>query len=81
MRPATNTGRYSSQADYGLHANRVRAAKPTGYDGTGWRIGVMSDSYNSLGGAAAGVASGDLPANVLVLEDLPPARAAMRAAP
>ena len=68
--PATSTGRYQSQADYGLQANRVRAAKPTGYDGTGMRIGVMSDSYNSLGTAAAGVASGDLPANVQVLQDL-----------
>ncbi|AMR28133.1 hypothetical protein A0257_14245 [Hymenobacter psoromatis] len=71
-RPVGSTGRYSSQADYGLQANRVRAAKPTGYDGTGWRVGVMSDSYNSLGGAAAGVASGDLPANVQVLQDLAP---------
>ncbi|WP_166647934.1 PKD domain-containing protein [Hymenobacter sp. UV11] len=70
-RPITSTGRYQNQADYGLQANRVRAAKPTGYDGTGLRIGVMSDSYNSLGGAAAGVASGDLPATVQVLQDLP----------
>ena len=71
-RPVTNTGRIQNQADYGLHTNRVRAAKPTAYDGSGWRIGVMSDSYNSLGGAAAGVASGDLPANVQVLQDLAP---------
>lgn len=72
--PKTNSGRYQNQADYGLQANRVRAAKPTGYDGTGMRIGVMSDSYNSLGGAAAGVASGELPANVQVLQDLPAGR-------
>ncbi len=70
-RPVSNTGRIQNQADYGLQANRVRAARPTGYDGTGWRIGVMSDSYNSQGGAAAGVASGDLPGNVQVLQDLP----------
>ena len=74
FRPLNNTGRYASQADYGLHANRVRAAKPTGYDGTGMRVGVMSDSYNALGGAAAGVASGDLPATVQVLQDLPAGR-------
>lgn len=67
--PITHTGRIENQADYGLQANRVRAAKPTGYDGSGFRIGVMSDSYNALGGAPAGVASGDLPANVLVLQD------------
>ena len=70
-KPKTNSGRYQNQADYGLQANRVRAAKPSGYDGTGLRIGVMSDSYNSLGGAAVGVASGDLPGNVQVLQDLP----------
>ncbi len=69
-RPRTSSGRYQNQADYGLQANRVRAAKPTGYDGAGQRIGVMSDSYNSLGTAASGVASGDLPANVQVLQDL-----------
>ena len=69
-RPVSNTGRIQNQADYGLQANRVRAARPTGYDGTGQRIGVMSDSYNALGGAAAGVASGDLPANVQVLQDM-----------
>jgi PKD repeat protein/subtilisin family serine protease len=34
------------------------------------RIGVMSDSFNSLDGAAADVASGDLPAGVQVLQDL-----------
>jgi hypothetical protein len=32
-------------------------------------VGVLSDSYDTLGGAAAGVASGDLPAGVIVLDD------------
>ena len=67
--PVTSTGRVQNQADYGLQANRVRAARPTGYDGSGFRVGVMSDSYNALGGAASGVASGDLPKDVLVLQD------------
>jgi PKD repeat protein len=66
-RPITSTGRVQSQADYGLQANRVRA---TGFDGSGFNIGVMSDSYNALKGASAGVASGDLPANVRVLQDV-----------
>ena len=69
--PSTHSGRIQNQADYGLQADRVRAAKPTGYDGSGWRIGVMSNSYNARGGAAAGVASGDLPPNVQVLQDTP----------
>ena len=48
--------------------------------GEGNKVGVLSDSYNSLGGAPGGVASGDLPGSdnpngyfnpVQVLEDLP----------
>ena len=69
LKPITNSGRYQNQADYCLHTNQVRAARPTGYDGTGWRIGVMSDSYDALGGAAAGVAAGELPANVQIIQD------------
>jgi len=42
-------------------------------DGTGVTVGVLSDSFNCLGGAAAGVASGDLPlaAAITVLEEGP----------
>lgn len=40
--------------------------------GKGIKIGVLSDSYNNLGGALAGIASGDLPTiGVEVLSDLP----------
>jgi PKD repeat protein len=66
--PVSNAGQIKNQADFLLEASRVRA-QAGGFDGTGIRIGVMSDSYNALKGAAAGVASGDLPANVLVLQD------------
>ncbi|MEG4501388.1 S8 family serine peptidase [Microcoleus sp. F10-C6] len=38
-------------------------------DGTGVKIGVVSDSFNRLGGAAADIKSGDLPANVKVLAE------------
>lgn len=69
-RPITNVGRVQNQADYILESYRVRGAQG-GFNGTGQRVGVMSDSYNARGGAAAGVASGDLPANVLVLQDTP----------
>jgi hypothetical protein len=65
--PVTNVGLVTSQADIGLRANIARATY--GVDGRGVRIGVISDSYNSLGGAAAGVLSGDLPSNVVVLSD------------
>jgi subtilisin family serine protease len=32
-----------------------------GVDGTGIKIGVISDSFNALGGEASGISSGDLP--------------------
>ena len=67
--PINSAGKVLNQADFVLEAARVRGTRPTGYDGTGVRIGVLSDSYNALGGAAAGVASGDLPANVQVIQD------------
>jgi len=69
IRPQSHAGRVRNQADYILEANRVRFALPTGYDGTGQRIGVMSNSYNALGGAPASIAAGELPANVQVLQD------------
>ena len=66
-RPAaamTNTGMVTSQGD---HAIRADAARTTfGVDGSGVTVGVLSDSFNCLGGAAADVASGDLsPVNVI----------------
>lgn len=68
--PGTSTGNVLSQADFVLEADRVRLTTPGGVDGTGITVGVLSDSYNNLGGAAAGVTSGDLPNNVNVLSDL-----------
>ena len=38
--------------------------------GEGVTIGVLSDAYNTLGGEAAGIASGDLPDDVEVLSEL-----------
>ncbi|WP_052732316.1 PKD domain-containing protein [Hymenobacter terrenus] len=70
LRPETNVGKVQNQADFGLEANRVRGARPTGYDGQGVRIGVLSDSYNARGGAPADVASGDLPTGLQVIQDL-----------
>ena len=68
----TNGGLVTNQADYVHEAARVRVSAGH-FDRTGVWVGVMSDSYNSrAGGAAAGVASGDLPvAGVPVLQDLP----------
>lgn len=51
-------GSANSEGDAGHRADQVR---PLGFNGAGVRIGVLSDSYNNLGGAATGVANGDLP--------------------
>ena len=70
IQPETNAGITTSQADFVHESDRVRNSLPTGYDGTGVTIGIMSDSYDDLGGAAGDVASGDLPAaGVNVLQD------------
>ena len=61
-----NTGSVDTQADQAQHADTARAS--FGFDGTGVRVGVISDSFNNLGGASAGVASGDLP-TVHVIQD------------
>ncbi|MGI4834120.1 MAG: PKD domain-containing protein [Janthinobacterium lividum] len=71
LRPRMRGGLVTSQADYTLEAARTRATRPRSLTGAGVRIGVMSDSYNALNGAAADVASGDLPAaGVQVLQDV-----------
>ena len=68
--PLTLAGSVNSQADFVLEADRVRATTPGSFTGTGQKIGVISNSYNRLGGAAADIASGNLPAaGVQVVEE------------
>jgi hypothetical protein len=67
---ATQVGDVTSQGDAAMRADLGRTA--FGVDGTGVTVGTLSDSYNCLGGAAAGVANGDLPAGVTVLDELNP---------
>jgi PKD repeat protein len=74
-RPENHVGLVTSQADYVLEAARTRAYRRTstgaGVSGAGVRIGVLSDSFDALKGAATDVASGDLPAaGVQVLSDI-----------
>lgn len=75
-RPETAAGSVSNQADIVHESVRVRGSLPTGYDGTGITIGVLSDSYDTNTSAskhaADDVASGDLPAGVVVLQEGPP---------
>jgi PKD repeat protein len=58
--PIRNTGSITSQGDIALRAAAARTAYGVG--GTGVTVGVISDAYDTLGGADADVASGDLPA-------------------
>ncbi|AMR28608.1 hypothetical protein A0257_16885 [Hymenobacter psoromatis] len=68
--PRPHAGVVTSQGDVTLEAARTRATHPKNLDGTGVRIGVLSDSFNALNGAAADIAAGDLPAaGVKVLLD------------
>jgi PKD repeat protein len=57
--PIRNAGSVTSQGDIALRAVDARTAY--GVDGSGVTVGVLSDSYDTLGGAAADVVSGDLP--------------------
>jgi subtilisin family serine protease len=70
-RPAyatTHVGLVTSQGDQAMRSDVARAN--LGVDGTGTTVGVLSDSFDCLGGAAADVASGDL-SPVTVIQELP----------
>ena len=57
----------------GATAAQVRAAldeSGLSVNGSGIKVGVLSDSFNDLGGAAADEANGALPSTVQVLKDL-----------
>ena len=64
-----SAGAVTSQGDAAMRADVARAT--FGVDGTGVTVGVISDSFNCLGGAEADVASGDLPPGVVVLAESP----------
>ena len=61
---ATHADTNSSLA---MRADVARAN--TGLTGAGVRVGILSDSFNLRGGAAADVARGDLPAGTVVQEE------------
>ncbi len=64
----TQAGAVTSQGDAAMHSDIARANSAV--DGTGVTVGVLSDSYNCLGGAATDIADGDLPSHVIVRDDL-----------
>ena len=60
--PATailNAGTVTSQGDQAMRSNVARAAN-IGVDGTGITVGVLSDSFDCLGGASTDMTTGDL---------------------
>jgi hypothetical protein len=68
--PVRSVGDYTSQGDPAMQADVARAV--SGRDGTGITVGVLSDSYaQQTGGvtAADDVASNDLPAAAIILDD------------
>ena len=67
-RPQTRVGAVTSRGDIAMRSDEAR--QDFGVDGSGQKIGFLSDSYNTLGGAVDGVISGDLPAGVEILDDL-----------
>ncbi|MBD2102311.1 S8 family serine peptidase [Leptolyngbya sp. FACHB-261] len=68
-RPISNVGLVTGQADIAVRADVAR--ERFGVDGSGVKVGILSDSFDFLGGAATDVATGDLPPDVEVLKELP----------
>lgn len=68
-KPMNRVGSVTSQGDAAQLSDEARSV--FGIDGSGFRVGVLSDSWNNLGGEASGIATGDLPEDIIVLEDLP----------
>ena len=64
----TSAGLVTSRGDISMQSDIARSVY--GADGSGVRVGVLSDGYDCLGGAATDKATGDLPADIIVLEDI-----------
>jgi hypothetical protein len=65
---ATSVGLVTSQGEQAMRADAARAT--IGVDGSGVTVGVLSDSFDCLGGAAADVASDDL-SPVTIIQEAP----------
>jgi len=62
-----SVGLASNKGEIGMRADVVKVEH--NLNGEGITIGVLSDSYNCLGGAASDVTSGDLPSDVRVIKE------------
>ena len=63
--PVVNVGSSTSEGD-GRHLANVSRSN-YGVTGSGIKIGIISDSYNNLGGAASDISKGDLPRDGVTL--------------
>lgn len=67
-----NVGLVDSQGDVTMRTDEARAT--FGVDGTGIRFGILSDSFscvpNPLTTTEEDIANGDLPADIIILEDI-----------
>jgi hypothetical protein len=61
------SGLGAAQGDVAMHADIARTTYHV--DGTGIKIGVLSNSFDAKGGMAADIANGDLPADTTILKD------------
>jgi subtilisin family serine protease len=66
---STAAPRTDDNSDLAVHGNVARSTD--GVSGAGIKIGILSDSFNLLGGMATDIADGDLPANTQILEEGP----------
>ncbi len=64
----SNAGSVTTQADASLRSDEARAQ--FGVDGSGVSIGILSDSFNALGGLNMDISTGDLPSGIQILDDL-----------
>ena len=68
QQPKKQTGSVNSQADTIMGTYKIKDLSP-GIDGDGVKIGILSDSFDDLGGMADGQASADLPDSVTIVQD------------
>lgn len=65
----STTGLLITEGDRAQRSDLARAIN--NYDGSGITVGILSDSFNVLGGYAQDVANGELPPDVQILFDAP----------
>lgn len=71
-RALARTGSVTSQGDFAIRGPSVRPpATPNGPTGSGITVGIISDSYNCLGGAGSDITNDEFPNGVVVVRETP----------